>query len=159
MDFEQIKRVYFVGIGGIGMSALARYFVQRGKSVAGYDRTSSGITVDLENMGVAVHYTDDVNLIPGVGSAFDFQETNPFIVLFQGYGAAHGVKNKYLECVVSGLRQGDVNGYAMLEWKATGRPASIDAVDLEFRTRRGLSSQLNGDLGFNIRRAGNVIEG
>ena len=77
MDFEQIKRVYFVGIGGIGMSALARYFVQRGKAVAGYDRTSSGITVDLENMGVAVHYTDDINLIPA-----DFRSLNGTLIIY-----------------------------------------------------------------------------
>lgn len=64
MDFEHIQRVYFVGIGGIGMSALARYFVLHGKAVAGYDKTSSGITADLEGMGVAVHHSDDVNLIP-----------------------------------------------------------------------------------------------
>jgi len=77
MDFKQIKRVYFVGIGGIGMSALARYFVQRGKIVAGYDKTSSGITVDLEKLGVAVHYTDDINIIP-----VEFRSTEGTLVIY-----------------------------------------------------------------------------
>ncbi|MCH5329431.1 MAG: UDP-N-acetylmuramate--L-alanine ligase [Alistipes sp.] len=61
MEFE---RVYFLGIGGIGMSALARYFMHEGKSVAGYDRTPSKLTAELEAEGADIHYEDDVNLIP-----------------------------------------------------------------------------------------------
>lgn len=55
---------YFLGIGGIGMSALARYFHALGKNVAGYDLTSSAITVDLEEIGIGVHFEDDVQQIP-----------------------------------------------------------------------------------------------
>lgn len=57
-------KYYFLGIGGIGMSALARYFHQRGDSVSGYDRTESPITQALIREGIAVHYTDDPTLIP-----------------------------------------------------------------------------------------------
>ena len=57
-------RYYFLGIGGIGMSALARYFKQRGDEVCGYDRTPSDLTRALEKEGIAVHYDDDPSLIP-----------------------------------------------------------------------------------------------
>ncbi|MBR6439609.1 MAG: UDP-N-acetylmuramate--L-alanine ligase [Bacteroidales bacterium] len=56
--------IYFLGIGGIGMSALARYFKAKGYKVAGYDRTPSPLTKRLEGEGIAVHYTDDPALIP-----------------------------------------------------------------------------------------------
>ena len=56
--------IYFLGIGGIGMSALARYFKAKGYDVAGYDRTPSPLTHRLEDEGISVHYTDDPALIP-----------------------------------------------------------------------------------------------
>ena len=57
------KNIYFIGIGGIGMSALARYFVANGNKVAGYDKTPSEITKALEDLGVAIHFEDDTNAI------------------------------------------------------------------------------------------------
>ena len=60
----EYKNVYFLGIGGIGMSALARYFLHGGYAVAGYDRTPSHLTGELEAEGAVVHYEDDVRLIP-----------------------------------------------------------------------------------------------
>ncbi len=60
----QIKAVYFVGIGGIGMSAIARYFLNSGIAVGGYDRVPSDLTEQLRKEGAMVHYEDDVNLIP-----------------------------------------------------------------------------------------------
>lgn len=57
-------RVYFLGIGGIGMSALARYFLHEGWQVAGYDRTATELTRRLEAEGAAIHYEDDITLIP-----------------------------------------------------------------------------------------------
>ena len=58
-----IKRIYFIGIGGIGMSALARYFNTQGVAVAGYDKTPTGLTADLEKEGVAIHFEDDIHKI------------------------------------------------------------------------------------------------
>ena len=58
------KAVYLIGIGGIGMSALARYYKHSGPFVAGYDRTETSLTKQLENEGILVHYSDDVALIP-----------------------------------------------------------------------------------------------
>lgn len=64
MNLNQISRFYFIGIGGIGMSALARYFKTIGKDVAGYDRTPTVLTSQLESEGMKVHFDDDISLIP-----------------------------------------------------------------------------------------------
>ncbi len=63
MNVQQLKQVYFVGIGGIGMSALARFFKARGAVVSGYDRTETDLTKKLLSEGMHIHYTDDVNLV------------------------------------------------------------------------------------------------
>lgn len=59
-----IKSVYFLGIGGIGMSNLARYFMSKGYAVAGYDRTETVLTKTLAEEGAMVHYSDDMSLVP-----------------------------------------------------------------------------------------------
>ena len=59
-----MKAVYFIGIGGIGMSAIARYFLNCGIFVGGYDRVPSALTKTLENEGAVIHYEDNINLIP-----------------------------------------------------------------------------------------------
>mgnify|MGYP002569779474 FL=1 len=64
MELKDIKAVYFVGAGGIGMSALARYFIHRGLVVAGYDRTPSDLTHQLEKEGMVIHYEENVDEIP-----------------------------------------------------------------------------------------------
>ncbi|MBR6600800.1 MAG: UDP-N-acetylmuramate--L-alanine ligase [Bacteroidaceae bacterium] len=64
MKIDTIKSVYFIGAGGIGMSALVRYFLSLGKEVAGYDRTPSELTERLNVEGAAIHYEDDCTLIP-----------------------------------------------------------------------------------------------
>ncbi len=58
------RNIYFIGIGGIGMSAIARYWKFKGLTVSGYDKTPSDLTASLEKEGIAVHYEDDVNCIP-----------------------------------------------------------------------------------------------
>jgi len=63
MNINQIHNVYFIGIGGIGMSALARYFVALGKNVAGYDKTPTQLTQELEALGMAIHFNDSVDAI------------------------------------------------------------------------------------------------
>lgn len=60
MNVQQLKRVYFIGAGGIGMSTLARFFNQRGAVVTGYDRTETDLTRKLQTEGIAIHYTDDI---------------------------------------------------------------------------------------------------
>lgn len=64
MDLKKIHNVYFIGIGGIGMSALARYFKSIGKEIFGYDRTSTVLTQELESEGIHITYKDLIETIP-----------------------------------------------------------------------------------------------
>lgn len=64
MELKDIRAVYFVGAGGIGMSAIARYFIHRGVVVAGYDKTPSALTQQLEKEGMLIHYEENIDEIP-----------------------------------------------------------------------------------------------
>ena len=64
MKLKEIKAVYFVGAGGIGMSAIVRYYLNRGVVVAGYDKTPSDLTRELEKEGMLIHYDENVDEIP-----------------------------------------------------------------------------------------------
>ncbi len=64
MELKEIQNIYFVGVGGIGMSAIASYFVKNGKTVAGYDKTPSVVTDALQEQGVTVSFTDEISTIP-----------------------------------------------------------------------------------------------
>lgn len=74
---KKYNRIYFIGIGGIGMSALARYFQHEGYGVAGYDRTPSPLTAQLEAEGIPVHYEDHLELIPA-----PFKEKDDTLVVY-----------------------------------------------------------------------------
>ncbi len=77
MEFESIHRVYFLGIGGIGMSALARYFHSQGKVIAGYDLSSSSITESLKELDIQIHFEDNPELIPG-----EFLDKETTLIIF-----------------------------------------------------------------------------
>jgi UDP-N-acetylmuramate--alanine ligase len=66
LNLKNIHNIYFIGIGGIGMSAIANYFKSNGKNVAGYDRIETDITKSLQNIGIAIHIEDSINLIPSL---------------------------------------------------------------------------------------------
>jgi UDP-N-acetylmuramate--alanine ligase len=66
MNVKDIKAVYFVGAGGIGMSAIARYFLKKGLVVAGYDKTPSDLTRQLEKEGMLIHYEENIDEIPHI---------------------------------------------------------------------------------------------
>lgn len=66
MELKDIKAVYFIGAGGIGMSAIARYFIHKGLVVAGYDKTPSDLTRQLEHEGMLIHYDENIEEIPHV---------------------------------------------------------------------------------------------
>ena len=63
MKLKEYKNIYFVGIGGIGMSAIARYFNNKNVNIFGYDRVKSSLCIELENEGMKIHYTEDTNQI------------------------------------------------------------------------------------------------
>ena len=69
IDLEHIHTFYFLGIGGIGMSALARYFAAKGCRVLGYDRTESPLTKELEAEGIAVQYDDSLEMLKKLDKA------------------------------------------------------------------------------------------
>ncbi|TYB78077.1 UDP-N-acetylmuramate--L-alanine ligase [Bizionia saleffrena] len=77
MNLERIHNVYFIGIGGIGMSALARYFKSSGKNVAGYDKTETDITKSLIDSGIEVHYEDSISNVD-----FAFYNTSTTLVVY-----------------------------------------------------------------------------
>lgn len=77
MDLNNIKRFYFIGVGGIGMSALARYFKAKGFDVAGYDKTPSPLTDELEAEGIAIHFEDLGEHIPS-----EYQDTDSTLVVY-----------------------------------------------------------------------------
>ena len=64
MNLQAVKYVYFLGAGGIGMSALARYFLQRGITVAGYDKTQTNLTNELQREGMTICFTDSIQSLP-----------------------------------------------------------------------------------------------
>lgn len=77
MNLNNIKSVYFIGAGGIGMSALVRYFLAKGKRVAGYDRTPSALTTKLIEEGAAIHFEEDDARIPN-----DFRDKDTTLVVY-----------------------------------------------------------------------------
>lgn len=86
------KNIFFLGIGGIGMSALARYFHSLGKTIYGYDKTSTSLTATLENMGMAVHYTDDLTNIPP-----DLSKENTLVVVTPAVPKDHAEWNYFID--------------------------------------------------------------
>ena len=76
MNINQIQNVFFIGIGGIGMSALARYFHTLGKNVAGYDKTPTELTDELIQSGISIHFEDKIELIP-----IDFTKETTLVVI------------------------------------------------------------------------------
>ena len=66
MDLTKINRVHFIGIGGIGMSALAKYFLFKGVKESGYDKVETDLTIKLSEGGAIIHYEDNISLIPSI---------------------------------------------------------------------------------------------
>jgi len=92
MNLAQIHNVYFIGIGGIGMSALARYFKNIGKNVSGYDKTPTMLTDELIADGIAVHFTDEIDLIPT-----NYYVENTLVVITPAVPITHSEWNYFIE--------------------------------------------------------------
>ena len=142
MKFQDIHNVYFVGIGGIGMSALARYFKSQGKHVAGYDKTSTDLTKQLESEGISVHYEDHgksvlkeldiestlVIFTPAVPK--DHQELNAFIA--EGYtlikrAKALGIISSELETFAVAGTHGKTTTSTLLAYILSTTPEKTNA--------------------------------
>nr|WP_294922570.1 UDP-N-acetylmuramate--L-alanine ligase [uncultured Flavobacterium sp.] len=92
MNLNQIQNVYFIGIGGIGMSALARYFKYIGKKVSGYDKTPSMLTNELIESGIDIHFEDNIGLIPS-----DYYVENTLVIFTPAVPMTHSEWNYFIE--------------------------------------------------------------
>ena len=92
MNLNQIHNVYFIGIGGIGMSALARYFKTIGKNVSGYDKTETELTKELQSLGITIHFEDAINEIPA-----NFHQENTLVIITPAVPITHSEWNYFLE--------------------------------------------------------------
>jgi UDP-N-acetylmuramate--alanine ligase len=92
MNLNQIHNVYFIGIGGIGMSALARYFKNIGKQVSGYDKTPTMLTDELIESGISIHFEDNIDLIPK-----DYYIENTLVIITPAVPKNHSEWNYFLE--------------------------------------------------------------
>lgn len=92
MNLNQINNVYFIGIGGVGMSNLARYFKNLGKQVIGYDKTPSALTNELVESGISIHFEDNINLIPT-----DFYVENTLVIVTPAVPITHSEWNYFTE--------------------------------------------------------------
>jgi UDP-N-acetylmuramate--alanine ligase len=92
MNLNQIHNVYFIGIGGIGMSALARYFQNIGKNVSGYDKTPTMLTAELMANGMSIHFEDNISLIPS-----DYYVENTLVIITPAVPISHSEWNYFLE--------------------------------------------------------------
>jgi UDP-N-acetylmuramate--alanine ligase len=92
MNLNQIHNVYFIGIGGIGMSALARYFQYIGKKVKGYDKTPTQLTDELQAIGLEIHFEDNISLIPT-----DFYVENTLVIVTPAVPVSHSEWNYFIE--------------------------------------------------------------
>jgi UDP-N-acetylmuramate--alanine ligase len=92
MNLNQIHNVYFIGIGGIGMSNLARYFKNLGKNVSGYDKTPSALTNELIESGISIHFEDSIDAIPK-----DFYIENTLVIITPAVPKTHSEWNYFLE--------------------------------------------------------------
>jgi UDP-N-acetylmuramate--alanine ligase len=106
VNLENIHNIYFIGIGGIGMSAIARYFATNGKLVAGYDKTPSQITTDLEVLGVEIHFDDNVKNIPS--SFLDRDET--LVVFTPAVPKNHTEFNYFVDNNFTVLKRAEILG-------------------------------------------------
>ncbi|WP_338647384.1 UDP-N-acetylmuramate--L-alanine ligase [Flavobacterium sp. KS-LB2] len=92
MNLNQIHNVYFIGIGGIGMSNLARYFKNLGKNVSGYDKTPSALTNELIESGISIHFEDSIDAIPK-----DYYVENTLVIITPAVPKTHFEWNYFLE--------------------------------------------------------------
>lgn len=106
MSLSTLNSVYFIGVGGIGMSALARYFVANGKTVGGYDKTPTALTDALEDIGVLIHFKDDIKAID---NAF-LNPSTTLVVYTPAVPKAHSELNYFIAANFKVLKRSAILG-------------------------------------------------
>lgn len=153
----EFQKVYFLGIGGIGMSALARYFLHEGKKVAGYDRTPSHLTDELLAEGAAIHFEDDVRLIPAefLDPAATMVVYTPAVPQEHGeyrYFAGHGFRIEKRSQMLGHLAEGK---YVMAVAGTHGKTTTSTLVAWLNRALTGGGSAFLGGISKNF--GGNLV--
>ena len=92
MNLNQIDNVCVIGVGGIGMSALARYFQNIGKNVSGYDKTPTMLTDELIAGGMSIHFEDNISLIPA-----EYYVENTLVIITPAVPISHSEWNYFIE--------------------------------------------------------------
>jgi UDP-N-acetylmuramate--alanine ligase len=113
---NSFDHVYFLGIGGIGMSALAKYFLSIGKAVAGYDKSTSAITANLIDLGANIHYDDDVKFIP---TGF-LNKENTLIIRTPAVPGDHSEYTHFQENDFNIMKRAEVLGEISKKYKCLG---------------------------------------
>ncbi|MGN6646363.1 MAG: UDP-N-acetylmuramate--L-alanine ligase [Cytophaga sp.] len=116
MNLKNVHSIYLIGIGGIGMSALARWFKQNNYTVGGYDKTSSDLTKALESEGMWIHYEDNVNQIPEIFKAKD----SVLVIYTPAIPADHGELNFFKDNSYQLFKRSQVLGFLTRELKTIG---------------------------------------
>ena len=149
MELSKINRVYFIGIGGIGMSALARYFAKRGCVVCGYDKTRTNLTIALENEGILISYLDDESVVP-----VSFMENHPdtLVVYTPAIPKNAQILNHFKENGFSLKKRSEVlgiisRGMFCIAVAGTQALADLRAVLCEPRGRGHLRTEVHHPLG------------
>ena len=106
---DTIKNIYFIGIGGIGMSALARYFVSKGCKVSGYDKTKTILTEALSELGIQIHYEDNIDLIDKNASVVVYTPAIPESHSELAYFRTNGYEVVKRSDVLGWITEGTVN--------------------------------------------------
>ncbi len=110
------ENIYFVGIGGIGMSALARYFAQYGKAIRGYDRVKTELTTTLEQEGMSIHYEDNIQYI----DADNWHKDNTLIIYTPAIPKEHSELQFFRQNDYTLLKRAETLGYLSRQLKTIG---------------------------------------
>ena len=167
MDLNNINSVYFIGVGGIGMSAIARYFNAIGKQVGGYDKTASPLTAALMDEGVFVHYEDDIKTIPEA-----FLQAGCLIVYTPAIPKNSMILNHYLGSGFEVLKRSQVlgvitsNSFAVAVAGTHGKTTTSSMIAYLLDTTGvgcnaflgGIASNYNSNLILNAESNNSVVE-
>src|SRR5437763_1520427 len=152
-NLNTISKTYIIGIGCIGMSALERYFLSLGKSVSGYDRTRTLLTIELQQSGINIHYEENIDHIP---KDIDVVVYRPAINSdhLDGYGTPEEVENGFVQFSKK-IKEGGwlVNKYGLnraYELKATHQYA-YSFVDAEADVYTSNIKVENGSYRYNVK--------
>jgi UDP-N-acetylmuramate--alanine ligase len=115
MELASVHSVYLVGIGGIGMSALARFFKQQGANVSGYDRTPTELCTSMQDQGIDIHFTDDISMISP--QFLETPKSGALVIYTPAIPKHHSELNWFREQGYRVMKRSEVLGIISLNYK------------------------------------------